>query len=308
MRRLIVTLTFLLTLALLAHTAFAQTPAPDVTPEATPESTAEATPEATAAALIPIDVMQPDVLNTYPHDTTAYTEGLLLHDGFLYESTGEYGQSDIRKVELETGKVLQKEPNAPENFGEGLALVDDHLIQLTWKEQQAFIYDLDTFKKTGELTYQGEGWGLCYDGEQIWMSNGSDTLVTRDPQTFEVTRRIQLKFQGYTLAQVNTSSGVPLSSIFSQVNELECVGDSIYANVWLTNFILRIDAASGEITGIIDASDLLTTEERSQLSNGAVLNGIAYNPDSETFYITGKDWPKLFEVKFNVVDTISMGG
>jgi glutamine cyclotransferase len=186
--------------------------------------------------------------------------------------------------------------------------VDDHLIQLTWKEQQAFTYDLDTFKQTGELSYLGEGWGLCYDGEQIWMSNGSDTLVTRDPQTFEITRQVQLKFQGYTLGQVNTSSGVPLSSIFSQVNELECVGDSIYANVWLTDFILRIDAASGEITGIIDASSLLTTEERSQLSNGAVLNGIAYNPDSETFYITGKDWPKLFEVTFNVVDTISMGG
>jgi glutamine cyclotransferase len=129
MRRSMITLVLLLTIAFFTHTAFAQTstpPAPDTTPELTPEIT----PEATTPALIPIEVLQPKVLNTYPHDTAAYTEGLLLHDGFLYESTGEYGQSDIRKVELKTGKVLQKAPNAAENFGEGLALVDDHLIQL----------------------------------------------------------------------------------------------------------------------------------------------------------------------------------
>jgi glutaminyl-peptide cyclotransferase len=300
MRRSIAVVVVLLLLAL-AGTAAAQTatpPPPDSTPEITPEST----------ALAPVEILQPDVLNTYPHDTSAFTEGLLYYDGFLYESTGQYGQSDVRKVELKTGKVQQKLPLDPAIFGEGLALVDDHLYQLSWKEQKAFVYDRDTFKNVGEFDYEGQGWGLCYDGTQLWMSNGTDTVVARDPATFGITRRVQLTFQGYTLDKVATSNGTLFSQIFSQVNELECVGDSIYANVWETNFILRIDAATGAMTGIIDASSLLTTDERSQLASGAVLNGIAYDPDSDTFFLTGKYWPKLFEVTFKVISTISLSG
>lgn len=303
MRRIVYVLVFVAAITILANTAFAQN-----TPVATPEVTPEATPEATEAASSPVEVLQPEILNTYPHDTTSYTEGLLFHDGFLYESSGEYGQSDFRKTEIKTGKVLQKMTIAPQYFGEGLALVDDHLIQLTWKEKTAFVYDLDTFKSAGQLTYDGEGWGLCYDGTQLWMSNGSDTLVTRDPKTFAVTRQIPLTFQGYTLDKVTTSSGANFETIFSQINELECVGDSIYANVWLTDYILRIDAATGAITGIINADNLLTQDERAKLNSGQVLNGIAYDPDSDTFFITGKDWPKLFEVKFDVTSTISLGG
>jgi glutaminyl-peptide cyclotransferase len=293
MRRLIAAVFVATFLLALAGTAAAQTGTPPP-----PEST----------ALAPVEILQPVVLNTYPHDTTAFTEGLLYYNGFLYESTGQYGKSDVRKVELKTGKVLQKAPLAPEIFGEGLALVDDHFYQLSWKAQKAFGYDRDTFKDAGEFTYEGEGWGLSYDGTQLWMSNGTDTIVTRDPATFAITRQVQLTFQGYTLDKVATSNGTTFSQIFSQVNELECVGDSIYANVWLTDYILRIDAATGSITGIIDASSLLTKDERSQLASGAVLNGIAYDPDRDTFFLTGKYWPKLFEVTFKVTSTISLGG
>jgi glutaminyl-peptide cyclotransferase len=296
MRRLTAAV-IVLGLIVVANSAFART-APQPTPEVTPETTAQA----------PVEVLQPKVINTYPHDTGAYTEGLLFYNGYLYESAGEYGQSDVRKTEVKTGKVLQKSDLAPEFFGEGLALVDEHLFQLTYKEQKAFVYDRDTFMKVGEFDYEGQGWGLCYDGSQLWMSNGTDTLVTRDPQNFQITRQIRLTFQGYTLDQLADPNGQPLSSIFDQVNELECVGDSIYANIWLTDYILRIDAATGAITGIINAANLLTQEERSQLDYNSVLNGIAYIPDSDTFFVTGKNWPKLFEVQFDVTSTINVNG
>lgn len=287
----------LLTLRLAA----AQTPAP-------PLPTPEVTPEATEAVFAPVEVLEPQILNTYPHDTSAYTQGLLLYNGFFYESAGEYGVSDLRKVDPTTGEVLQKVPVAPEFFAEGLALVDDHLIQITWKEEQALVYDLGTFEQTGNFAYTGEGWGLCYNGQELWMSDGSDTLVTRDPDTFEVTRQVQLTFQGHRLDEVVTSSGVSFQSLFSRVNELECVGDAIYANVYLTDYILRIDQTSGAITGIILAADLLTKDERAVLSSGEVLNGIAYDAEKETFFLTGKHWPKLFEVQFTVRDTVNLNG
>lgn len=247
-------------------------------------------PEATESPAAPdpyqVEVLLPRVVTDYPHDTDSYTQGLVLHEGVLLESAGLYGESDLRRVDLQTGEVLQQTDLPPEYFAEGLALVDDRLIQITWKETTAFIWDAETFEQEGTFSYEGEGWGLCYDGETLWMSDGSDGLYARDPQTFALIERISVTLQG---------------QIVSRLNELECVGDSIYANVYLTDVILRIDKASGIVTGLVYAADLLTEAERATLQSGEVLNGIAYNPESETFLITGKHWPKLFEVNFEAV-------
>jgi len=243
----------------------------------------------------PVEFFEVEVLNAYPHDTGAYTQGLLLHDGTLYESAGQTGESDLRQVDLESGDVLRQVELAPTDFAEGLALVDDRLIQITWQQQIAFIYDRDTFEPLGTFSYTGEGWGLCYDGELLWMSDGTETLTARDPDTFEVVDELLITYEGYPLSQVVTQRDRPLSAL----NELECVEGFIYANVWFTDYILRIDAASGQVTGIIGASNLLTVEEQAALTDSkAVLNGIAYNPETETFLLTGKYWPKLFEVQF----------
>ena len=301
----------LFTFAFVLSTASAAVPTPTPSADATLAarvSTPEMTPEATDITKAPVDMLKPEVISTRPHDTTSYTEGLFLYNGDLYESGGEYGQSTLQREDPKTGQVLQKITLPEQYFGEGIALVDDRLIQLTYKEQTAFVYDRKTFKQLKTFTYDGPGWGLCYDpeGKQIWMSNGTDTLVTRDPDTFAVTHQYKVTFQGYTLDKVATSDGVPFSQIFSQINELECVGDTIYSNVYLTNYILRIDKKTGAITGIIDASNLLTPEESAKLTYGEVLNGIAYDPEADTFLITGKHWPKLFEVRWSLVSQMSL--
>lgn len=273
---------FVFFLACLAGAAVAQSSTPSPTPAATP------TP---SAALAPgsIEILAPEVLAIYPHDPTAYTQGLLLHDGYLYESTGQRGQSDVRRVELATGEVLQQTAMSDRYFGEGLALVDDRLIQLTWQEEQAFIYDLETLVPIGLFNYEGEGWGLCYDGEALWMSDGSATLTRRDPDTFAALDQLEITAQGRPVANLN---------------ELECVGDLIYANIYLQDVIVIIDKATGAVTGAVDASNLLAPEEYDALLSGEVLNGIAYNAEDDTFYITGKHWPKLFEVRFVSIGSI----
>ena len=234
------------------------------------------TPEESVVPL-PAEFMElePQVLGTYPHDSNAFTQGLLLHDGLFYESTGLYGQSSLRKVEPETGEVMEQVDLPEAYFAEGLALVDDTLIQLTWKSEEAFTYDLN-FERTGTFNYTGEGWGLCYDGESIYMSDGSATIDRRDPETFQLLEEVKVRLRGAPVVLLN---------------ELECVGDAIYANVWQTNSIVQIDKTSGQVTGRIDASGLLTDEERANLGSGGVLNGIAYNAEDETFYLTGKLWP-----------------
>lgn len=220
------------------------------------------------------------VLAAHPHDPTSFTEGLLLRDRRLYESGGLYGESKLEESDVQSGAVLRQIVLDPTVFGEGLALVSDHLIQLTWKEQTAYVYDADTFARLGQVSYEGEGWGLCYDGNQLVMSDGSANLTFRDPDTFAVTGTARVVLDGQPV---------------ERVNELECVGDSVYANVWLTDQIIRIDKVTGQVTAVIDASGLLTADER----RGAdALNGIAYDPDSGHFLITGKHWPKLFEVEF----------
>lgn len=219
------------------------------------------------------------VLSTRPHDPEAFTQGLVLDGGTFYESTGLNGKSSLREVDPQTGKVKRKMDVPAEYFAEGLALVDGRLIQLTWKEEKAFVYDRADFKKVGEYRYDGEGWGLCFDGARLVMSDGSDRLTFRDPKTFAVQSIINV-----------TLAGKPAT----ELNELECVDGLIYANVWQTDDILRIDPKDGRVTAVIDASGLLTPEERQKTD---VLNGIAWNPRTRTFLITGKLWPKMFEVE-----------
>ena len=215
-----------------------------------------------------------------PHDTGAYTQGLLWWDGKLYESTGQYGRSDLRRLDPRTGAVEQRIDISPAYFGEGLARVGDRLVMLTWKAERAFVFGLERFDEQRTLRYEGEGWGLCNDGRRLVMSNGSDRLTFRDPRTFDVLGEVAVTLRGFPL---------------TQLNELECVGGAVYANVYQTDFLVRIDPASGRVTHHVDASGLLTREE----ARGAdVLNGIAFDPGAETFYVTGKLWPKMFEVTF----------
>jgi len=221
-----------------------------------------------------------EVLREIPHDTTAYTQGLLWREGWLYESTGQYGESRLNRIDPATGDVVQQQRISPAFFGEGLALIDDRLVMLTYKAERAFVYDRDTFEQLQTFGYSGEGWGLCYDGQRLVMTNGSDTLTFRDPLTFEETGSVRVTLRGRPQ---------------TQLNELACVGDLVYANVYQEDFLVVIDPESGRVTHQIDASGLLTAEEARGVD---VLNGIAYNPNTETFYITGKDWPKMFEVRF----------
>ncbi len=211
---------------------------------------------------------------------------MLLHGGTFYESSGEYGTSNLRQADPKTGAVLRELPLPAKYFAEGLALThDNRLVQLTWKEQTAFVYNPDTFARIGTFSYSGEGWGLCYDNDSrtFYMSNGSASLAERDSKTFDVTRQIPV-----------TLDGQPILNL----NELECVGDPVYANVWLTDQIMRIDKKTGNVTGVIDASGLISAAERAQAGTNGVLNGIAYDPQTQTFYITGKLWPWIFDVQF----------
>jgi len=220
------------------------------------------------------------VIRTFDHDPRAFTQGLLFHEGKLYESTGLVGFSSLRRVNPKTGAVEAKVPLEAALFGEGLARVGGQLYQLTWKEQRALVWDLESFKKEREFGYEGEGWGLCFDGKSLLMSDGSDRLVRRDPRTFEKTGELLVH-----------SAGAPVDNL----NELECVGDVVYANIWMKPLIARIDARTGEVTGWIDAARLLTPEE---YRDADVLNGIAHLPGSSRFIITGKRWPRYFEVEF----------
>jgi len=221
-----------------------------------------------------------EVVRTYPHDRNAFTQGLIWRDGALYESTGLVGRSSLRKVDLASGTVTQQTTIPAPYFAEGLADVGNRLFQLTWQHGRVFVYDKSTFNRVGELSYQGEGWGLCHDGRSLIMSNGSDVLTARDPKTFAVTRSIRV-----------TQAGRPLD----RLNELECVAGDIYANVWTTDTIVRIDGKTGHVTARIDAAGLLSPAERLGTD---VLNGIAYDPADRTFLITGKLWPRLFRVTF----------
>lgn len=241
------------------------------------------TPASASGGIGSVTYLVPQVISRRPHDTSAFTQGFVLHEGRLFESTGQRGESTLREVDPLTGAVLRRYDVPEIYFAEGLALVDDRLIQITWQEGTAFVYDRDTFALEGTFSYTGEGWGLCYDGTQLWMSDGSANLYARDPQTFELLRAVPV-----------TLNGIPQTLL----NELECVDGMIYANVWQFDTIVVIDPTTGMINTLIDARGLLTPEEIGSLPSGSVLNGIAYDPDNDVFLITGKNWMWMFEVRF----------
>jgi glutamine cyclotransferase len=239
-------------------------------------------PPSQAPSPTPVTELGYEIVSVRPHDTQAWTEGLLLDaDGRLFESTGISGQTSLREVDPITGVVLRSvSPDGPE-YGEGLALVDDRFIQLTWQDGVALLWDADTFAPAGRIPYAGEGWGLCHDGERLIMSDGSETLTFRDPTTFDTIGSVAVTLRGEPL---------------DRLNELECVEGWVWANVWETDEIVRIDPATGVVTGILDASGLIEPHP-ALVDPGAVLNGIAFDPAAGTFLLTGKLWPSLFEVR-----------
>ncbi len=238
-----------------------------------------ATGQAAEGASI-VKTLRVDVVREFPHDRSAYTQGLIWWDGRLYESTGRYGESTLRQINPQTGAVERHVPISGNLFGEGLAKVGDHLVMLTWQAQRALVFNLETFDVVRSYRYAGEGWGLCHDGTRLVMSDGSDTLTFRDPDTFDAvgTRQVTLR-------------GRPQRAL----NELECVDGAVYANVYQDEYLVRIDPATGRVTHQIDAAGLLSRDEARGTD---VLNGIAHDPNTDSFYLTGKWWPKMFEVRF----------
>jgi glutaminyl-peptide cyclotransferase len=221
-----------------------------------------------------------NIIHTYPHDPHAYTQGLFYLNGFLYESTGLNGQSSIRKERLETAEILQRRDIAEQYFGEGIVNWKDRLLEITWKSEVGFLYDLANFSPKGQFSYPGEGWGLTQDGKRIIMSDGTSELRFWDPETLRETGRIRVN-----------AEGMPID----QLNELEWVKGEVYANIWQTNRIARVDPASGRVTGWIDLTGILSPTNN--VGEGGVLNGIAYDAATDRLFVTGKLWPKLFEIK-----------
>lgn len=227
-----------------------------------------------------VQVYTAQVINSWPHDPAAFTQGLVFHDGVLFEGTGLNGESSVRKVELNTGRVLKRIDLPSQFFGEGIAIHQGMIFELTWTSNMAFVYDLESFQLLKELSYEGEGWGLTGDGDSLIMSDGTNTIRFLDPSTFHVRR---------TISVVN--NGVPLTNL----NELEYVKGEIFANIWQTDRIVRIDPGSGRILGWINLPDLHPENQRESSDN--VLNGIAYDPVGNRLFVTGKRWPRIFEIR-----------
>ena len=239
---------------------------------------AAATTVAKPPAPLPTDGYQ--IVHTYPHDSKAFTQGLIYVDGHLYESTGLKGRSSLRMVDLTTGQVLQKHDLPSEYFGEGLTDWGSTLIQLTWTAHKGFVYDRFSFSQLRTFDYQGEGWGLTHDSTQLILSDGTPYLRFLDPKSFRVTRRIH----------VVDDAGHPIDNL----NELEYIHGEIFANIWHSDRIARISPQTGKILGWIDLSGIIDPRE---LQGDAVLNGIAYDSTGDRLFVTGKLWPKLFEIK-----------
>jgi glutamine cyclotransferase len=220
-----------------------------------------------------------EVINSYLHDPAAFTQGLVYLDGVLYEGTGLNGESSLRQVALETGEVVQVHHLAEQFFGEGITVFGDRIIQLTWRSHVGFVYARETFELLQQFTYPTEGWGLTHDGERLIMSDGTATLYFLDPATFAAVGSIEVRDQG------------PVS----RLNELEYIDGQIYANVWQTDRIARISPQTGKVTGWINLRDLLLPDDRRQRVD--VLNGIAYDAVQKRLFVTGKWWPKLFEIE-----------
>ena len=219
------------------------------------------------------------VVRSYPHDPAAFTQGLQWVDGVLYEGTGNHGASSIRKVRLETGEVLQKRDLSEQYFGEGIVVRGNELVQLTYKTEIGFVYDRDTFTPKRTFRYQGEGWGLTDNGTHLVMSDGTDRLRLLDPSSLKEVRRMAV-----------TAAGTPVKNL----NELEWVKGEIFANIWMTDYVARVDPATGRVTAWVDLSGLLPPRDRAKAD---VLNGIAYDAAGDRLFVTGKWWPRLFEIK-----------
>ena len=221
-----------------------------------------------------------EVVNVYPHDPNAFTQGLLWHEGFLYESTGQYGQSTLRKIDLPTGRMLKSIRLPSELFGEGLTVVGKRLIQLTWETRLGFVYDLDSFALVRRFTYKTEGWGLTCDGKMLIMSDGSSILTYLDPVTFSPVRKLAI-----------TMNGRPIDNL----NELEFIEGMIWSNVWQTDLILCINPGTGHVDSLLDLKGILPDNMRTGRED--VLNGIAYDAQKKRIFVTGKLWPRLFEIR-----------
>ena len=220
-----------------------------------------------------------EVVAVYPHDPAAFTQGLAIHEGQLYEGTGQYGASSVRRVDLASGRPEKLRALNPRYFGEGIAILDGLLYQLTWQTGVVVVYDLETFEVERTMQYDGEGWGLTHDGEQLIMSDGSATIRFRDPATFAVTREIEVRADG---------NPVP------KLNELEYIDGEIWANIWYDDRIARISPDNGAVLCFVDLSTLYPQNAR---SSEAVLNGIAYDAAAKRLFVTGKNWPQLYEIE-----------
>jgi glutamine cyclotransferase len=225
-----------------------------------------------------------EIVATWPHDRTAFTQGFVFLNGNFLESTGLNGASRLREVDLNTGRLLKEVSLPREYFAEGLAVLGGKAYQLTWQNRKAFVYDAGTFQRLDEFTYDGEGWGLTTDGKSLIMSDGTSRIRFLDPQTFQVVRTIDVTLDGKPLAQLN---------------ELEFIHGEIFANVWQTDQVVRIDPADGRVRGVIDFAGLLAPRERGPDTD--VLNGIAYDAASDRLFITGKRWPDIFEVRLKAL-------
>ncbi len=222
------------------------------------------------------------IINTFPHSPDAFTQGLAYANGFLYEGTGKYGHSSLRKIRLETGEILKEHPLPPDIFGEGITILKDKIIQLTWYARTGFVYDKESFQllKTFKYPFSIEGWGITNDGKHLIMSDGSHRLYFFDPESFAPKN----------ILEVYDQKGLVL-----KINELEFIEGAIFANVWQTSKIIRVDLRSGIVTGIIDLSELVPRQFRGHLDY--VLNGIAYDSEGKRIFVTGKMWPRVFELK-----------
>ncbi len=220
-----------------------------------------------------------EVVNMYPHDPDAFTQGLIMENGVLYEGTGLYSSSTLRRVDLETGNVLQSHALSNDVFGEGITVFGSKIIQLTWQSRKGFVYDKQSFDLLEEFDYSTEGWGITTDGTQLIMSDGTANLYFLDPETFEVTGQIEVR---------NGTAPV------IRLNELEYIDGEVYANVWQTDKIAIINPDTGQVTGWIDLAGIYNPETH---SSGNVLNGIAYDSEGDRLFVTGKRWSQLFQIK-----------
>lgn len=275
------------------------TPIPTVTTAASPSASPGVTETAAPATATNTAITSPDasptgttttgdtpvygyrIVNTYPHDPLAFTQGLDFADGVLFEGTGQLGESWLRRVELATGEVLQQADLPAEHFGEGVTVLGDRIYQITWRSQLAYVYNRETFEVLDTATYPTEGWGLTNDGERLIMSDGSSTIFFRDPATFAETRHVEVR-----------DGDEPVNML----NELEWINGEVWANVWQTDLIVRIDPATGAVLGWIDLTGLLRPEDQAG-ANVDVLNGIALDETTGRLFVTGKYWPVMYEIE-----------